>query len=165
MPIAAVEFYDVVKWLHISVVVVALGPTFAFGIYQGVAAGRDPRSLPVVFAATEAINRYLVTIGGIVIFLTGIYLTIDGPWSFGDVFVNVGIVVLILLLGLVHAYFIPNDRSASEAAQRDIEAARGGAVELGSEFASRTRRSAQLGMLAGLVVVLTIYLMTAKPFL
>lgn len=164
MPVASVDFYDVIRWVHISAVVVALGPTFAFGVYYAVAQRRDPRSLPVMFEATDSINRYLVTIGVVVIFASGIYLTID-RWSFGDVFVNVGLVVAIVLLGLVHGFFIPNDRRASEVAKRDIEAAGNHEVELSTEFDRLTRRSAQVGMLTGLVVVITVYFMVAKPFL
>lgn len=164
MPIGAVEFYDVIRWVHISALVVAFGPPFAFGVYYAVAQRRDPRSLPTIFEATTAINRFLVTIGAIVILASGIYLTID-RWSFGDVFVNVGMVAVILLLGLVHGFIIPKDRQASEVAQRDIEAAGPGEVELSTEFDRATRRGALGGMLAGLIVIVTIYFMTAKPFL
>lgn len=163
MPVASVDFYDVIRWVHISAVVVAFGPTFAFGIYYAVAQRRDPRSLPVIFEATDSINRYLVTIGVIVVLASGIYLTID-RWSFADVFVNVGMVVAIGLLGLLHGFFIPNDRRAWEVAKRDIEAAGDREVELSTEFDRLTRRSAQVGMLVGLVVVITIYFMVATPF-
>ena len=33
MTTLAVQFYDVIVWLHVSAVVVAFGPTFAYGIY------------------------------------------------------------------------------------------------------------------------------------
>ena len=44
----AVTFYDVVVWLHVSSVVIALGATFAFGIYVALAVGKYPRSVPAV---------------------------------------------------------------------------------------------------------------------
>ena len=34
---AAVTFYNVVVWLHISAVVLAFGPTFAYGIFIALA--------------------------------------------------------------------------------------------------------------------------------
>lgn len=164
MPVAAVDFYDVIRWAHITAVVVAFGPTFAYGVYLAVAQRSDPRSVPVMIEATIAVNRTLVTGGAIVVFATGIYLTID-RFSFGDVFVNVGMLGLIVLIGVVHAFFIPNDRKAAEIARRDIAGAGAGEVKLSAELARRSARSAQVGMAAGLGIVVIIYFMTAKPFL
>ena len=40
MPVAEVQFYDVIKWLHVSAVVVGLGATFAYGVFIAVASRR-----------------------------------------------------------------------------------------------------------------------------
>ncbi len=161
----AVTFYDVVVWLHISAVVLAFGATFAFGIYIALAQRKYPRAIPAVIEAQTMISRSMVTIGGIVILITGIYLTAD-VWSFGDFFVVWGMLAIIVLLGLVHGFFIPNDTRALRAAKRDIEAAGPtGDVELGAEFNELSGRSARMGPIAGLIVIITIYVMAAKPFL
>jgi uncharacterized membrane protein len=164
MPVAAVDFYDVIRWVHISAVVIAFGPTFAYGIFFSTAQRADARSLPVTLQAIARIDRSLVTIGAIVVFATGIYLTID-RFSFGDVFVNVGMLAVIVLLGLTHAFFLPSYRQGSELLKQDIEDAGAGEVKLSTEFERLSRRLAQVGMLAALIVVVTIYFMTAKPFL
>ena len=160
----AVSFYDVVLWVHISAVVLAFGPTFAFGIYVGLTAKNHPRSIPAVIEAQNVVNRAMVTGAGILVLLSGLYLAADGEW-FDEVFVGVGIVAIIVLLGLVHGFFLPNDRRALAAARRDIDAARDGEVEFGEEFARASAASARVGPIAGLIVILTIYFMTAKPFL
>jgi hypothetical protein len=72
METVAVTFYNVVVWLHVSAVVVAFGPTFAFGIYLALAGRKYPRAMPAMIEATNTINRSLVTLGGIVILLSGI---------------------------------------------------------------------------------------------
>jgi uncharacterized membrane protein len=164
MPVASVDFYDVIRWVHISAVAIAFGPTFAYGIFFTTAQRADPRSLPVVLQAISRIDRSLITIGAVVVFATGIYLTID-RFSFGDVFVNVGLLSVIVLLGLTHGFFLPGYRRASEILRRDIEDAAGDEVKLSTEFDRFSRRVAQVGMLAALIVVVTIYFMTAKPFL
>jgi len=164
MPVAAVDFYDVIRWIHITAVVVAFGPTFAFGVYAALAQRRDPRSVPVMLEATIAVERTLLTWGALVVLASGIYLTID-RFEFGDVFINVGLVGVIVLVGLTHGFFIPNDRRAAAAARSDIESAGAGEVKLGDEFARLSARSATVGMLAGLTIVVLIYFMTAKPFL
>jgi hypothetical protein len=149
----------------VSAVVVAFGATFAFGIYIALAQRKYPRAIPAVLEAQTMISRSMVTIGGILILITGIYLTAD-RWDFSDFFVAWGILASLVLLGLVHGFFIPNDTRALRAAKRDIDAAGPtGDVELGREFTEISGRSARMGPIAGLIVILTIYVMAAKPFL
>jgi hypothetical protein len=164
MTTLAVQFYDVVVWLHISAVVIAFGPTFAFGIYVATTASKHPRGIPAVLEAQNLINRGMVTGGAVVVLLSGLYLAADGDW-FDTFFVGFGIISIIALLGLVHAWFLPNDRRALAAAKRDIDAAREGDVKFGEEFNRANAASARIGPVAGLLVVVTIYVMAAKPFL
>lgn len=165
MRTVAVTFYDVVVWLHVTSVVVAFGPTFAFGIFYTLAARKHPRAMPAMIEGVTLVGRSLITIGGVLILLTGIYLSAD-RWDFSDFFVGWGILALLILLGLTHGYFIPNDQRALRAAERDIEAAGPtGEVKFGEEFDEYSGRSAKLGPIAGLLIILTIYVMVAKPFL
>ncbi len=160
----AVTFYNVVVWLHISAVVLAFGPTFAFGLYIALAQRKYPRAMPAIIESQIAISRSFVTLGGILIFITGIYLAAD-VWEFSDFFVIWGLLAIIVLLGLAHGFFLPNDQRALRAAKRDIEAAGPGEVEFSPEFNEISGRSARMGPIAGLIVILTIYVMAAKPFL
>jgi Predicted integral membrane protein (DUF2269) len=164
MTTLAVQFYDVIVWLHISAVVLAFGPTFAYGIYFATAGPRYPRSIPAILEAQNVINRTMVTIGAVVVLVTGIYLAAD-RWDFGYFFVTWGIIAIIVLLGLVHGFFIPHERRALEAAKRDIDSAGTGDVEFGEEFNRETGVSARMGPIAGLIIIVTIYVMAAKPFL
>jgi Predicted integral membrane protein (DUF2269) len=164
MPVAEVQFYDVVVWLHVSSVVVGLGPTFAFGLYLALAGRKHPRSMPAVLEAQCTISRTMVTIGAIVILASGIYLAAD-RWEFSDFFVVAGLVAIVVLLGLVHGFFIPNEVRAQVLARREIEAAGTGEVKFSDEFNRRMSASAIAGPIAGLIVILTIYFMAAKPFL
>ena len=164
MTTLAVTFYDVVLWLHISAVVLAFGVTFGFGIYIGVAMAKHHRSIPAILEAQTLISRTMITIGGLVILATGIYLAAD-RWEFSDFFVVWGIVAILVLLGLAHGFFLPHDRRALEAAERDIAASPGEEVQWSEEFNRATAAGARMGPIAGLLVILTIYVMTAKPFL
>ena len=166
MQTLAVTFTDVVLWVHISSVVLAFGPTFAFGIYIALAQRKYPRAIPAVLEAQITISRSMVTLGGILIFVTGMYLAAKEPWEFGDFFVIWGLLAIIVLLGLVHGFFLPNDQRALRAAKRDIDdAGPTGDVELSREFNEVSGRSARMGPIAGLIVIVTIYVMAAKPFL
>jgi hypothetical protein len=164
MPIAEVQFYDVVVWLHVSAVVVGFGGTFAYGVFIAIAARDAPRSLPGVFAGMAANDRILVTGGGLLILITGIYLAAD-RWDFSEFFISWGILAWLILIALVHRFFIPNERKAAAAAERDIERAGSGEVEFGPEFNEANGKLAKMGPVAGLIIVLTVYVMVAKPFL
>lgn len=164
MVTVAVTFYDVVLWLHISSIVVAFGPTFAYGVFLAIASRDDPQSLPLIYRVLQRIDRSFVTIGGTVILLTGIYLASDG-WDFGYFFITWGTIAILVLLGLVHGFFIPNERRAEELARRDLEAAGGGEVRFSREYNAVSGKMARMGPVAGLIVIVTIYVMAAKPFL
>jgi Predicted integral membrane protein (DUF2269) len=161
---AEVEFYDVIVWLHISSVVVGFGPTFAFGLYLALASRKYPRSMPAILDAQCTISRTMVTIAALVILGSGIYLTAD-RWEFSDFFVVAGLVAVVVLLAMVHLYFVPNEVRARKVAERDIEAAGSGEVKFSDEFDRRMRGSAIAGPIAGLIIIVTIYFMATKPFL
>ena len=165
MQTIAVAFYDVVVWLHISGVVLAFGPTFAFGIYFAVGARKHPRGIPAILESQIAISRSLVTLGGILVLLTGLYLAAD-VWEFSDFFIGWGILAIIVLLGLTHGFFMPNDMRALKLAKRDIDAAGPtGDYQPSQEFMDVAGRNARMGPIAGLIIIVTIYVMAAKPFL
>ena len=62
----------------------------------------------------------------------------------------------------MHGFFAPRTRQAVKLAERDLGA---GDRKLSSEFDELSAKLSKVGGIAGLIVVLTIYVMTAKPFL
>ncbi len=164
MPAATVQFYDVVLFFHISGVVLAFGPMFGYAVIQAVAERTNPRSVPTVMQGFSTVDRFLVTPASILVLATGVYLTVDA-WSFGDFFVNAGLISVIVLLGLLHGFFLPRERKLAALAERDIADAGAGDVKLSPEYVTASRLAGRVGTIAGLIVILTIYFMTAKPFL
>ena len=163
MLVAEVSFYSVVLFFHIMAIVLAFGPTYAYGVFFAMA-GRDPRALPTVCRAVIAWNRIGTTGGVLLAIVTGIYLTGD-LWEFSDFFVGWGIAAVIVLLGLVHAYFIPKTERLLELAEADVAAAGAGEVTPSAETAEVSAGRGRVGPIAGVIVLLTVYFMTAKPFL
>ena len=160
----AVQFYDVVLWLHITAAVLAFGPTFGYAIIQTVAERTDPRAIPAIMRGFSTVDRYMVTGGSLVLIAAGLYLTIDA-WEFSDAFVSFGIVAILVLLGLLHGFFLPNERKLAALAERDAAASPAGEVKLSDEYWAASKRVGQIGTLAGIIIILTLYFMTAKPFL
>ncbi len=155
MPVAEVQFYDVVVWLHVSAVVVGFGPTFAFGIYAVFFQKNHPRMIPAMIDAQGEVIKSLVVTGMVLILVTGIYLAAD-RWDFGYFFVTWGLVALVVLFGLAMGFFKPNDERMKAVAERDIKQSGDGPVHLSEEFNRLSGLSARVGPLAGLIVILTV---------
>ncbi|HEV8151661.1 MAG TPA: DUF2269 family protein [Solirubrobacteraceae bacterium] len=163
MPPLAVTGYEISLWIHISAVVVGFGATFAESIAFPVAMRLDARHLPYVHRLQLAINQYLATPALVVILVTGIYQVSDADLDFGDFWISASFAILIVLGGLLGAYFIPADRRLGPMVQRDIDRAGDGQVVLSDEYQRAARTEGIVGMVAGLLVIVVIYLMVTKP--
>ncbi|MEZ5077793.1 MAG: DUF2269 family protein [Solirubrobacterales bacterium] len=158
MPVANVTDYSVGVFIHVLAVVLAFGPTFAYGIIFSIVP-RQPRSAPAILEAVRKVDTYLVDPGMIVILIAGIYLLGKGPWDGSEAFIAIGFAAIIVLFGLQHAFFRPQGRKLQEIAERDLEAG----DTLSEEFEAVSRRLGVVGPIAGLIVVVTIFFMVVKP--
>ncbi|HEX5592672.1 MAG TPA: DUF2269 family protein [Solirubrobacterales bacterium] len=155
---ATVTGYSVGLFIHILAVVLAFGPTFAYGIIFSVMP-KYPRSAPAFFEAIRKVDTYLVNPGMIVVLLAGIYLMTEGPWNGSEAWITVGFLAIFALFGLQHAFFRPQGRKAQGLAERDL----GAGDSFSAEFEAISRRLGTVGAIAGLIVVVTIFFMTVKP--
>lgn len=156
---ATVTFYGVVKSIHVFAVVFAFGVTFSYPIVLGWLRANHPEVLPTFHRMQGRIGRLMVTPGMIVILLTGIYLASDGDfWK--EQWVTIPFVILIILFGMGGAYFSPRERKIAETADRDLS----GGGTLGAEYDKQAKGLAVGGTIAGVLIVLAVFLMVAKPF-
>jgi hypothetical protein len=164
MPFASIVSadYKIALFLHILAVVLAFGPTFGYGILFSVLPSY-PRATPALLTGIQRIDRYLVTPGMFVGLLAGIYLIVasDDAWDGSEAFITVGFVAIIALFGLQHGFFRPQTAKAKELAERDLKTG----DTLSAEFESVSQRLGTVGPIAGLIVVVTIFFMSYKPFL
>ena len=154
--------YKIVLFLHILAVVLAFGPTFGYGILFSVLPSY-PQATPALLAGIQRIDRYLVTPGMVVVLLAGIYLIVasDDAWDGSEAFITVGFIAIIALFGLQHGFFRPQTAKAKELAERDLKAG----DTLSAEFEAVSQRLGTVGPIAGLIVVITIFFMSYKPFM
>jgi hypothetical protein len=154
----AVTFYDVSVWLHVSAVVIGFGATFAESLTFPVAMSMSVRHLPFVHRLGITINQRLATPALALIIITGIYQTAD-RWEFSDFWISATFLIALILGGLNGAYFIPGERRLL--AQVEWELAETG--EPSAEYQRKARQMGMVGALAGLLVLLAIFFMVAKP--
>jgi hypothetical protein len=156
--LATITGYSVGLFIHILAVVLAFGPTFGYSLLFSVAP-QFPQATPAILAGIQKTDRFLVTPGMIVMLLAGIYLLADGPWEASEMFLSVGFLAILVLLGLQHGFFVPQVRKAKALAERDLKSS----GSLGEEFMALSQRVGKVGSLAGLIVVVTIFFMVVKP--
>ena len=154
----AVTFYDVSVWLHVSAVVVGFGATFAESLTFPLAIKVGKQHLPYVHRLGIAINQRLATPALVLIIITGIYQTAD-RWEFSDFWISATFLIAIILGGLNGAYFIPGEKRLLAQVERELSD--GG--ELTADYQRRARQMGMVGALAGLLVLLAVFLMVAKP--
>ena len=158
MVVADITGYSVGLFIHILAVVLAFGPTFAYGLIFSLMP-KYPRSAPAFFEAIRKVDTYLVNPAMLVVLLAGIYVMSEGHWDGGELFITIGFIAIVALLGLQHAFFRPQGRKAQELAERDLKQG----DSFSPEFEEITRRLSTVGPIAGLIVVVTIFFMTVKP--
>ena len=159
-----VTFYNVVLFIHIAAAVIAFGGIFGYGIVGAfVGLPEQRRHIPFWHRVQMQLASKLITPAAVVILLAGIYMASVGNFDFSMAFVQIGIVIIVVLLGSGHAFFIPTDRRAAEIAERDIAAAGSGEVELSPEYQALAKRLAIVGIVANLLVLVAIFVMVMKP--
>ncbi|HTR75899.1 MAG TPA: hypothetical protein VMH33_11670 [Solirubrobacterales bacterium] len=153
--------YKIALFFHI-LAVAALGATFAYGILFSVLP-KYPRAAPALIDGMRRVDRYMINPAMIVLLIAGIVLlaTSGSVWKGSQFFVVWGFIAIIALFGLQHGFFGPQMAQLQEDAERDLASG----DTFGAEFEARSQRIAQVGGAAGLLIVVTIFIMVYKPFL
>jgi uncharacterized membrane protein len=159
----AVTSYQFSLFLHITAVVVGFGATFAESIMFPVAMKLDPRHLPYVHRLQLAINQYFATPALVVVLATGFYQVSEGDWKMGDFWISGTLAIVLVIGGLLGAYFIPADRRLGPMVQREIDAAGTGEVTLSPEYRRQSMMEGVVGTTVGVLLIVAVYLMVTKP--
>jgi uncharacterized membrane protein len=159
----AVTSVDIALFLHITSVVVGFGATFAEALAFPVAMQLSPRHLPYVHRLQLAINQRLATPALVLVLITGLYMASKLDLSFGEGWLSGAFAILIVIGGLLGAYFIPTDRKLGAMVEAEIAAAGDGEVKLSEEYLRRSRIEGMVGAATGLLIVVAIFLMVVRP--
>jgi uncharacterized membrane protein len=153
------SLYEISVFVHVSAVVVGFGATFAEAIMFPVAMKAGVRHLPYVHQLQLAINERMVGPALGLIFVTGIYQTIDADWGFGSFWISATILIALVLGGMSGAYFIPTDRRLGPMVQRDLDET----GQPSDDYLRQARTEGIVGAIAGLLVIAAVFLMVTKP--
>jgi uncharacterized membrane protein len=156
--LTAVGLYDVVLTIHILAVVVAFGVVFAYPVLDAEIRRAGPGDVAALHRLHLALARSVITPAMVVVLLAGLYLALD-RYSLGDPWISATFAILVVLFGLVGAILTPTDRRLAELAERDAKAGGGPSAD----YLREARKAATFGSLALLLVVVAVFLMSAKP--
>jgi uncharacterized membrane protein len=157
--LASITALSISVWIHITAALVGFGATFAEAVTFPVAMKLDKRHLPYVHKLQLFINQRLATPALVVILVTGIYQVSEGNWSFGDMWISATFLIVIVLGGLLGAYFVPTDRRLFDQITKELAET----GEPSKEYLAEVRREGVLGSITGILIVVALFLMVTKP--
>jgi hypothetical protein len=161
MLVTGVFFWQIVLAIHIAAVVVTFGVTFAYPIMGAMGARMDPRAMPWFHRMQDQLGKRLVSPGLGVVLVAGFYLAAKlHQWS--HFYVGFGLAATIVIGALGGLFFSPTERKLAELADRDIKAAGDGEVTWSTEYEDLQRQSELVGAATGVLVLVTVYLMTVQ---
>jgi hypothetical protein len=166
MLIPAVTFYTFALAVHIAAIVIAFGVTFAYPVMYAVGIRSEPRSMPGFHRIQDSVGKFVISPFLGLALLAGIYLASKlHVWS--DFYVQWGLVVIVVIGALGGVFFAPRERRLAELAERDIAAADQTApgesnVVFGAEYKALRQQVLAVGLVANVLILLTIFFMTAQ---
>jgi len=159
--LAVVNGYNISLWLHISAVMVGFGSTFALSVTTPIAMKLNPRHLPYVHQLSINLNRFFAGPALVVVLATGFYQIGKGNWDY-DFWVIGTLVIVVILGGLIGMVFLPTAKALKEISEREIAAAGDGPYTPSAEYNQRMRPEMIAGPIAGILLIIAVFLMVTK---
>jgi uncharacterized membrane protein len=149
-------------FIHVSAAVVGLGATFGLAVALPVALKLgEPRNFPFVHHLSHRITQRLASPALLVLLITGIFQVAHSDlYKMSDAWVSATFVILIVIGGLQGAYFMRTDRRLAAMAEQELAK---GATKLSDDYLRQANREGAIGALAGLLIIIAIFLMVTKP--
>jgi uncharacterized membrane protein len=144
--------YELLKFLHVLLAIVAVGFNASYGVWLA-RARREPGQLAYVLRGIKVLDDRFANPAYAVLLVTGLLMVWDGDLDLGTLWISASIalyvgVVVVGLLGY------------SPALRRQLAASETGDV---TSVAAANRRATIFGLLTTAMVLLIVFLMVTKP--
>jgi hypothetical protein len=160
----AVTSYLVVQALHIMAVVAAYGLPMAYPMLLPYVRRNHPRAMPGLHDVQYRLNLRLTGPGTVLILAFGAYMASKHHlWDEAWVAVPVAILAVIAVVG--GGVIVPATKRMATLARADVDAASGGGgVAWSSDYDRVYSRYMAAEVFLGVLVLVAIFFMAAKPF-
>jgi uncharacterized membrane protein len=161
----AVTSYLVVQALHVMAVVAAYGLPMAYPMLLPYVRRNHPRAMPGVHDVQHRLNIRLTGPGTVLILVFGVYMA-SKHHLWGETWVAVPVAIIAVIAAVGGAVIVPASRRMAQLARADVDAASaGGATVLWSaEYDRVYGRYMVAEVFLGVLVLVAIFFMAAKPF-
>jgi len=149
-------WFPILKWIHVLAAIIAVGGNAMYGLWIR-RATRDPKVLPFVLQNIAWIDRRVANPCYAVLLVTGLSMALTVPIPLTTSWLMTAIVLYLIaaLLGIfVYAPVARRQRRVLEVEGFESPT-----------YSAIARRSASLGMIVTIVVLLIVFLMVVKPSL
>lgn len=148
----ALRFYDAVVALHVMAIVVAFGVVFTYPVVLPWLRRQHPGSMAVAHQVQGRLGRYVITPAATVALVAGVYLASDAD-LWGEVWVIIPLVILIVILGVSGAVSAPTERRLVQLASGGVDSA---------EYDATFRRLLLAQVAVAVLVLVAIFFMVTK---
>jgi uncharacterized membrane protein len=151
-------FYSAIKAFHIMAAFAAYGLPFAYPFLLPYLHRHHPRALPGVHDIQHRLNKVLTGPGTVLLFIFGAYMaTKDHLWSEPWVDVPIAILAVIVVAG---GLIVRWTGELATLSTTDLSSG----TTFSAEYSATYRRYMLTETTLGLLVLIAIFFMTAKPF-
>jgi uncharacterized membrane protein len=150
------EPYDLLKFAHVMLAVVAIGFNASYSIWLA-RAGREPEHLSHVLRGIKTLDDRFANPAYVLLLVTGLLTAFVGNIPLETLWIaaSIGLWLILLVVGL--GIYTPTLR-------KQIALVEGGAAG-SAEYTSLARRGMLVGVLLAVIVVVIVFLMVTKPTL
>ncbi len=148
--------YELLLFVHILAAIVWVGGGFVMQVFAARAVrAADPGRRATVVADLSWVGQRVLTPASGVLLLVGIFLVLDGNWSFGDPWISGGILIWLVSLAIGVGFFRPQSERLAA-----LMASEGPGSPAVSE---RMERMLMVGWVDSVLLVAAVFLMATKP--
>lgn len=155
--------YDAVKAVHIMAVAAAYGLPMAYPLLLPYLRRRHPRAMPGVHDVQHRLNLTLTGPGTVLILLLGAYMA-SRHHLWGEAWVIVPLAILVIIGAVGGGIVVPASRRMAELSRADVDASGAREVTWGPAYEALYRRYMAAEVLLGVLVLVAVFFMAAKPF-
>jgi uncharacterized membrane protein len=150
------SLYEILKFFHVMLAIVAVGFNASYGIWITRAA-KEPEHELHVLRTIRVLDDRFANPCYVLLLVLGIWMTLIGPWDFTTFWIAAALALYVVVAVLAAAVYSPSLRrliALLEAGRRDTP-----------EYAALSRRGGSVGALLGVLVTAIVFLMVTKPTL
>lgn len=145
----------VLKVIHVIAAITAVGANLTYAFWLRRAGTDDRERLVFTIESIRRLDNMIATPAYVVVLLTGLGMVFSGVFSFGDLWLQVALVlyVLVVLIGIF--LYSPTIKRQVAEAEKDPKS---------DAYRAVASRSNLLGLAVVAIVLVIVFLMVAKPF-